>query len=42
MYLVLQTTEFLCAKQKGDNLDQQKNWEDQLNQISASPVTSHC
>ena len=23
---------------KGDNLDQQKTWEDQLNQISAGPV----
>ena len=24
--------------QKGDNLDQQKNWKDQLNQIPADPV----
>ena len=31
-------TDFLCLTQKGDDLDQQKNLEDRLNQISASPV----
>ena len=31
-------SEFLCVTQKGDNLDQQKNSEDQLNQVSAGPV----
>ena len=30
--------EFLCLTQKGNNFDQQKNLEDQLNQISAGPV----
>ena len=29
---------WLCLTQKGNNLDQQKNLEDQLNQISAGPV----
>ena len=27
-------TEFLCVTQQGDNLNQQKDWEDQLNQSS--------
>ena len=31
-------TEFSCKMLKGDNLDQQKIWEDQLNRISARPV----
>ena len=31
-------SEFLCVTQKGDNLDQQKNSEDQLKQVSAGPV----
>ena len=36
--LIFALNQLFCVTQKGDNLDQQKNWEDQLNQTSAGSV----